>query len=398
MRKTTRLELAFVCYLLTFCISNVLVARVNGNPTKSIVTLDATNENHLIQNVIPIAFDLNETLPINEFTLTDASVITDERINTNTTVKSTKTPGRHVSVGQDFFIDTILDDELSKFESLSVRGVTFKNSPRVFLREQEDLFVFHGQETKEKSANKEEDTREKIRISFKSPKGYQRQLLVGTDPNATNGFDIGYDALMNEYNSEDMFWIIGNNEFVIQGVSNFEPEQILPIGIVVDKKGEIIIQLDSVKNIDAKKSIYLKDKWNNITHDLRKEKFISTSEAGYFLDRFELVFFKENEPNQDEEANGNLGIVPVEDPKIEVPEMSIRYAHLWNEIQILNPNEEIIDDLRLYKMDGVLLHSFGSIPNSKEIILPIENYSSGVYIAKCFMQNKIISQKFICID
>ncbi len=355
------------------------------------------------------------------------AIATDDRINSNTDLKAVKTPGRYIPVGQGFFINTVLDDELSKFASVSGGDVTFKNSQRVFVREKENTSVFHGQEKDKKTSNKEEtDLREKIRISFKSPKGYNRQLLVGADANATNGFDLGYDAPMNEFNAEDMFWIIGANEFVIQGVGNFDPDQVLPLGIVVDQEGEIKIQIDSLKNISDDKKIYLKDKWNNEIHDLRKSEFKSTSEAGYFVDRFEIIFYKEEDASQatntsteETEESGSsenesdnsttsqssssdeqnddlpLQIEPIEDPKFQQSEMTLRYSHLSNEIQILNPQELKINDLRIYNMEGGLIKDFGAIPNSKEQRLPVKNYSSGVYIVNCYLEDRIVSKRII---
>jgi large repetitive protein len=52
---------------------------------------------------------------------------------------------------------------------------------------------------------------EKIRISYSSPLGYYRQILVGAHPDATDGFDLGYDARIFDYNEEDMYWLQGDN-------------------------------------------------------------------------------------------------------------------------------------------------------------------------------------------
>ncbi len=345
------------------------------------------------------------------------AIATDDRINSTGDIAS-KTPGRYIPVGQGFFVNTAVIDSTV---TISGGDVLFKNKQRTFIREMDAISVFHGQEINVKSTNKEAEEPEKIRISFKSPLGYNRQLLVGADPNASNGFDLGYDAPMNEFNKEDMFWIIGSNEFVIQGVGNFDPDQVLPLGIVVDKEGEFSIQIDSVQNISDEKRIYLKDKLNNVIHDLRKSEYKSTSKAGYIVDRFEIVFYKEEDASQSsdtseedteesenaegansannstttEESENTDAIISIEDPKNETIEMSLRYAHLTKEIQILNPQQVVIKDLRLYSMEGGLIAVFGEIPNSKEYRLTVKNYSTGVYTVKCFLENIVISKNII---
>lgn len=363
------------------------------------------------------------------------AIATDDRINSNTGVLATKTPGRYISVGQGFFVNTLLDEELSQGITVNGGNITFKNSQRIFkteLDKKEGVLesMFLSQE-KNNAAKEQTDEREKIRISFKSPKGYERQLLVGADPNASNGFDLGYDAPMNEYNAEDMFWVIGANEFVIQGVSNFDADQVLPVGYVVENEGEILIKIDSLENINSEKRIYLKDKLNNVIHDLRKAEYKSTSVAGYFQDRFEIVFFKEAEQNEEAQAetdetentfnrdnldtstsseeeafetNGAIteysqkldpnNILPIKDIVTSIG-IKISHSYLTNEIQILNPSQIKILDIQLYNIDGGLVKDYGQIENSKEIKISVNNYSSGVYIIKCYLQDQIMSKRII---
>ena len=75
--------------------------------------------------------------------------------------------------------------------------------------------------------------------------------------------------------------------------------------------------------------------------------------------------------------------------------MSLRYAHLIEEIQILNPKQLIINDLRIYKVNGELLKSFGEIENAKETRISIKNYSTGVYTVKCYLEEMVISKNII---
>src|SRR5690606_5231680 len=129
----------------------------------------------------------------------------------------------------------------------------------------------------------------KIRLSFTSPVGYYRQLLVGAVPHTTNGFDLGYDAPLMDNNIEDMYWVQGNNQLVIQGVPNFDKDQILPLGIKVEEEKEFTIKIDTVENSYKELNIYIKDKLKDTIHDLRKAPYVSTSKSGYIDDRFEII-------------------------------------------------------------------------------------------------------------
>ena len=113
----------------------------------------------------------------------------DSRINDNGDTNEDKRPGNFIPVGQAFFVNTVIQfnpdgsdqDTLPDPVSVSGGNVVFKNSQRVFKKESSNSSVFFSQERKGgKSPNvktkQSEDTRQKIWIKYKSPKGYHRQL------------------------------------------------------------------------------------------------------------------------------------------------------------------------------------------------------------------------------
>ena len=59
-----------------------------------------------------------------------------------------------------------------------------------------------------------------------------------------------YDALLPDLGFEDMFWNINDTQFVIQGVDNFDPDQELPLGLIISDSGLARIAVDSLENID----------------------------------------------------------------------------------------------------------------------------------------------------
>jgi len=184
-----------------------------------------------------------------------------------------------------------------------------------------------------------------------------------------------------------MFWLIKEHEFVIQGVSNFDKEQVLPIGMMIDKEGPITISLKSWENLPEDKEVYIHDKLNDSIHDIKEAAYETTTKPGYIVDRFALIFFKEQEAPTD-----TVQIV-TEEPKDFL--LSLKHNYRDNEIQILNKDEILISHLYLYDLNGKLLEDHSSIPNVKEARISIKNYPSGVYIVKLKTANEIITQKII---
>jgi hypothetical protein len=312
----------------------------------------------------------------------------DVRINAND-AKGSKYPGQYIPVAQGFLIN-----------SSGVDGgeVHFKNSQRAFVREINPLdsqFLKPESVTKKGKTSTEMPT--KIRLSIKSPVGYHRQILVGAIPYTTNGFDLGYDALLFDNNVEDMYWIQGDNQLVIQGVPNFDKDQVLPLGVKIKENKEFMIKIDTLENAPTKMNVYLNDKLKDSIHDLKAGPYVSTSEPGYIHDRFEIIFFKEEPPFVEGPIVGEPG---EEEPIIEVPEtdfttLSIKHAYNLREIQILNPDKLIITSVFLFDLNGNLIENYTNIPQHKEIKLKVGNYSSGVYLLKVYAEGKIIRKKII---
>ena len=318
------------------------------------------------------------------------AIAMDDRINSNTGAVASKTPGQFIPVGQGFFINSMPDPSSTGINTVVGGDVVFKNSQRAFMREAVNSSQFLTQE-KEEFNTKEAEPLAKIRIKFRSPKGYHRELLVGVNPNATNEFDLGYDAPMNEYNAEDMFWLIKEREFVIQGVSNFDVDQVLPIGMMIEEEGPIKIDLQSWENLPKEKEVFIHDKLNDSIHDIKLVSYETTIQPGYIVDRFALIFFKEKEattPTPD-----TTEVVVTQEPKDFV--LSVKHSYRDNEIQILNSEEVAISNLYLYNLNGKLLEDHSTLQNGKEVRVGIKNYPSGVYIVKLKTDKKIITEKII---
>ena len=355
------------------------------------------------------------------------AIATDDRINSNSgaVTATDNVPGQFIPVGQGFFINTVLDEDLSTNITVDGGDVVFKNSQRAFVRETTPASHFLSQE-KNTANQKEAMSDPKIRLDFSSPLGYHRQILVGVNKNATNGYDLGYDAPLNDYNEEDFFWLINNYEFVIQGVSNFDPEQVLPIGIYISKKGEFKIEINKLENVPEKTTIYLKDLEKNEYFDLRASGFKMEIEPGAYYERFQIVFNKpeEESSNPDTSGEGDTEDSTSDDEasdetndetdetdseeaegeetgEIEIPEVisnlniDILYMSVNRELAIYNPDLMLIQRVEIYNLLGQRVQRYIDITSQKEIRLPVYEYASGIYVVKLFSENAQVSKNII---
>ena len=314
------------------------------------------------------------------------AVAIDERINDTGVENTFKYPGPYIPVGQGFMINSTTVES-----TVPIIGgkVKFKNSQRKFEIEGGlgSTSIFLKPETAEKNVKAKDTEFKKIRISFSSPIGYWRQILVGAIPGTTDGFDLGYDANLFDDNIEDMYWLQGENKLVIQSISDFNKDRVIPLGIKVKENKEFRIRLDTLENGNKELNIYLNDKLKDSIHDLRKSAYLSTSEPGTIHDRFEIIFSKDDEvlpPVEPGPDDKDYGIV-----------LRVRHSYANRQIQIWNPDQIEISNLYLFDLNGNLLEDYDQISNEKEIILPVRGYSSGVYIVKMFAKDKVITKKII---
>ncbi|WP_144962207.1 LamG-like jellyroll fold domain-containing protein [Gillisia sp. Hel_I_86] len=319
----------------------------------------------------------------------------DDRINANNE-SGTKIPGQYIPVGQGFFINTVLDEDVSGGYTVDGGNVLFKNRQRVFETETTNSSQFLKPENIDKKG-KDEISDSKIRLDFSSPMGYHRQILVGTSSFATNGFDLGYDAALNDYNLEDFFWLINNREYVIQGVSNFDVDQVLPIGIYISQKGEFKIEINKLENIPGETNIYVKDIKENKYHDLRDSEFKMEIEPGAYYERFEIVFFKpedaDAEPEEETPTDEEIVVVTPE-PLLDV-QMDMDYLSNNKELSIFNPTLLPIQRVEIYNLLGQKVQEYIEISNLKEIRLPVYENATGIYIVKLFTMNSQFSKNIV---
>jgi len=289
----------------------------------------------------------------------------------------TKTPTKNIPVGQGFFVT-----------ATSSTDIKFNNNQRTFATETNSStsIFLRGTAQKTTTATTDsslEDLRTKLRLNYNSPNGYIRQLLTTIDENATIQNDRGYDAPLIEDNEEDMFWTIGDNSFVIQGIDEATETTALPLSVKTQTAGEVVISLAELKYPTDGFELYLKDNLTQTYHDLLENSSYTTSvEEGITANRFEIVFAK---------PTNTLGI---SDNEITQDAVSMYYNPSDAAIHITNPDSFSIENITGTNILGQNVLNKMLNSSDKNITLPA-NLTLGVYIFTIETDHSTITKKMI---
>lgn len=322
------------------------------------------------------------------------AISNDVRINASGQV-GTMTPQRYIPVGQGFFVSAILDTDLDNDGNpdsnapgltLPVVGgnIQFKNSQRIFMKEgpAQSLFVKNGSKKSKSTASKNTDTRQKIKLMYDSPDGYHRQLLVGVDEKASNGFDLGYDAPLAESNKEDMYWEFNSAKLIIQAVNNFDVDQILPIGLKTDKEGFATIKIDALENISTDTNIFVHDKETDTYHNLRDSDFnVYLDTVGEHSGRFEITF--------------DASQVALSTDDFEKANIEVYFSNENKSFIVHNPDLKYIESVSVYNLLGQSIYEFESKSHEDRIEHKTKDINTGIYIVKMKTDNEILSKKIL---
>ncbi|SDB24873.1 SprB repeat-containing protein [Flavobacteriaceae bacterium MAR_2010_188] len=290
---------------------------------------------------------------------------------------STKIPGQYIPVAQGFFV-TASDDGGT---------VSFKNRQRIFHRESLTNSTFFRVRNPGISDQPSiDDDVRRVRLSFLTPEKATRPLLLSFmgDENATDGFDYGYDALINETDlPNDMSWIIEKNRYVIQGVGSYKVDKQYPLGIFLANSGKISIRLDQLENFDHDDKIYIHDTQTGSYIEINDNTFDIELDAGEYLNRFFVTF-------QTDKTLSN---------KEEVLDKSIVLNYLNNsgEIYIKVPNSISIKQVYLINVVGQKVKSWNAFNAnlSSETKIPVGKVADGNYIIKIETNGASFNKKIL---
>ena len=284
-----------------------------------------------------------------------------------------KRPGRYIPVAQGFFVEGAQDGT-----------VNFNNGQRVFMKEANNVSVFlrNASEIDESTDKNREDDRMKIRLGFNSVNQFYRELLLTIDDNATPGFDYGYDGAYNEDQTDDMYWLINQERYVIQGSNDVSESITYPIGVHVGQDGLNTIDIVDLEHVPLDIELYIHDIENDTYHDLRASEFQFFLPAGEYLDRFALTFSNS--------ADGTLNA-----PAQLYENLDVFYTNTTECIGVFNPNSIEIKSIDIYNLVGQSISEITDISKSHYVEYPVRNLSAGTYLINLTTVSGSVSKKIV---
>lgn len=316
------------------------------------------------------------------------AISNDSRINNTSdggsAATGTKVPGQYIPVNQGFFVSTALDgfdnDNGVPISTVDGGNIVFKNSQRVFVTEQvpaSSQFLRNSGNKKKNSGNREAPVDASISLVYDSPMGYHRQILLGTNTEASANFDLGYDAFMVDINEEDMYWMLNEKKLVIQGVNKFVNSQEYPLGLKVHQDGIVTIRIDEIEGVEDNLEVSLLDKNTGVYHNMKDSPFVVSLDAGAYNDRFIIVFQEVAQEEEQEEVE-----------IVEIADLLVYFDKASSEVVVSKNKELTIIKTNLYNIVGQKIEELQFSNNRARV-----NLSAGIYIIQFYTSQGKISKK-----
>ncbi len=287
-----------------------------------------------------------------------------------------KTPGRYIPVSQGFFVD-----------ANSGGQIVFENDQRIFQKEDGSLngssvFVRNS----EANANSNEtqtsaDPRIKFRIGIYTVNEINRQLLLTIDENASTAVDLGYDGIVNETQMDDMYWMIDDGKYIIQGSNDVDIDTTYPLGIETDSDGINTISINALENVPDDMDIFIHDMQNETYHNLRESDFEIYLNAGEYLERFEMTF---------RDADDTLS---VDDNELNT--LEVFYNNDIESLVLFNPNYKEVKSIELFNIVGQSIHTIKDISELDYSEYEVKHLSTGTYVVKVNTVSGSVSKKVL---
>lgn len=350
----------------------------NGTIPQTVVQFNPAILNYnLLSNPYPSAIDTNVLLDNTNLgalyfwthnTAINNNVFTtdDYAIRTRTTsiaaVSGGVAPGATIAAGQGFFASASSNTTINFTNSMRVSG---SNSQfyRSAQSPQTDPINYY------------------IHLNLTNTQGAFKQIAIGYQDLATNGYDFGTDALASTQGAITFYSIIPplTLGFGIQGRAlPWGIVDQIPLGFNTTVAGNYTIAIDHFNPYFSDKNIFLQDTSNGILHDLKAAPFNFTTAVGTFNTRFKLVY---------------------QDPLLS----NVDFSNLKKEVFVYNQNNQIgvnsisekIATIAVYNILGQLLLEEKNLNQNTVLISKIAKQNQPIIIKTTLESGQTIAKKLI---
>jgi hypothetical protein len=345
----------------------------NGNFTASVVTFDPSVFNYnLLGNPYPSAISVanlidnttlgalylwthNTAIANNVFTNNDYAIRTR---NTGTAaVSGGVIPGQYIAAGQGFFAS-----------SSATGNIVFTNTMRVGNNNSQ---FFKNTQTEPQFYY--------FRINVTNTDGAFKQLAIGYEEGATNGYDFAQDAFATPGAPLKFYSLIGTNGFTIQGRAfPWTVNDQVSLGYTSTIAGNYEIALNDYDPSFPTQDIFIEDTNSGTFHNLKTGSYSFTTAIGTFDNRFKVRYLNPTLSNNTFLINPNTVNVNSNNNEIEV-----------------NSTSEKIKSIQVYDTLGRLIFDKQNLAEKTVLIESISKQNQ-VLIIKIKLENdQVVSKKLI---
>ncbi|MFL0353235.1 choice-of-anchor D domain-containing protein [Xanthomarina sp. GH4-25] len=274
-----------------------------------------------------------------------------------------------IAAGQSFMVN------LSDTSPLNSHQIEFNNSMRNKAYDNSQFY----RTTQSENASVE---RHRIWLDLVSETQGTNRILVGYIEDATMERDRLYDAITSVTSEQQLYTLIDETPFVIQGRAlPFNDTDVVPLGVNIVAQGDYHIAIAFIDGLfeTDNQFIYLKDNELGFIHNLSEAPYSFTSEVGEFNDRFEIVFRDSFLSINEEELSGsNVSIIELQN----------------GDVQFTVPSQFEIKSVEIIDMLGRTIYNLKG--NSSSETYNLSNLSQATYVAKITLSNgQVISKKAV---
>ncbi len=232
------------------------------------------------------------------------------------------------------------------------------------------------------------DTRTpQLRLYVVFDNALSRDLLLVFHPQATDGYDRGFDGLSPMGMKSEAYFPIGPDSdrraYAIQGL-NYEPRKMIPLTFKLHKTSQVEVR--AVEEIRKPyERVYLFDRQENVYRPLTASHSTAgtfTLPAGNYEDRFFLVFRNATlNPRSEDLMDGHDRAMA---------DINMFQNNSARQLEISNPDGYRLKEAYMYDMSGKLVLSEKNLGDASSYYLYTGNLSDGMYLVKLVTSDDIV--------
>ena len=198
--------------------------------------------------------------------------------------------------------------------------------------------------------------------------------LLGYVQGATTGVDNYFDAPYSIADSNVIYSVIDNQNFIIQGrPTPFDADDQVPLAMNIINAGNFKIAINTVDGLFDSQDIFIEDLLLNSTHDLKTAPYSFASDAGNFQNRFVVKYTNQSLSTNTFDNENDLIIAT--NNKIEVKSTQLNI----NKIEVFDLLGRKIED---YSNINYKLKTLDNLTKSNKILIIKTTLENDVVISK----------------